>query len=97
MARGKYSPTVSAAYMKDPDWFRKYSGETDSMWVPYDPEGFDSYGYDKNDMDRAGNNEFDYLHNDAQDSGLDDNYDFNFKYDDALGQWGFDGVKPVLI
>lgn len=97
MARGKYSPTVSAAYMKDRDWFRKYSGETDSMWVPYDPEGFDSYGYNENGVDRAGNNEFDYLHNDAQDSGLDDNYDFNFKYDDALGQWGFDGTKPVLI
>jgi hypothetical protein len=100
MARGKYSPTVSAAYMKDPDWFRKYCGlapHGDVIYSPYDPDGFDSYGYDKNDIDRAGNDEFEYLHNDAIDRGLDDNYDFNFKYDDALGQWGFDGAKPVLI
>lgn len=88
--RGKYSPTVSFAYMKDQKWFSKYSnGDT----FGYDPEGFDSYGYDKNEVDRAGNNESDYYHNDG-DYDLDQ--DFNNAYDQASSDWGFDGVKPVL-
>lgn len=87
MARGKYSPTVNDAYRRDQNWFTKYS-----QGQAYDPEGYDSYGYDINDQDRAGNNEFDYLHNDA-DWDLD--LDFNRLYDDALDQWTFDGVKPV--
>jgi len=98
--RGKYSPTVSAAYMKDQNWFRKFCGLApygDTIYSPFDPEGYDSYGYDKNDIDRAGNQEHEYYCNDAADSGLDDNYDFNFSYDDAIGQWGFDGTKPVRI
>jgi len=85
--RGKYSPTVTCAYMKDQDWFRKYSqGEI------YDPEGYDSYGYDKNDVDRAGNEEYEYYSNDAP---FDLDIDYNNKYDGALEAWGFDGVKPV--
>ena len=87
MARGKFSPTVSDAYYRDQNWFTKYS-----QGQAYDPEGYDSYGYDINDRDRAGNNEFDYLHNDAD---WDPDLDFNRLYDDALDQWTFDGVKPV--
>lgn len=81
--RGKYSPTVSEAYSKDRAWHEKYAGQE-----IYDPEGFDSYGYDANDRDRAGNEEFEYYCDD-DDAGS------NWKYETALGDWGFDGVKPV--
>ena len=97
--RGKYSPTVSAAYVKDREWWTNYAYSNkhnrEREYVQYDPEGYDSYGYDENEVDRAGNQEHEYYHNDAMDTGLEDTYDFNFKYDDALGQWGFDGTKPV--
>lgn len=87
--RGKYSPTVSNAYQCDQSWFGRYSNGNQ-----YDPEGFDSYGYDENDVDRAGNNELDYIYDDL-------NYadEFaggeNFLYNAALEVWGFDGTKPV--
>lgn len=87
MARGKYSPTVFAAYRRDQDWFSKYS-----QGQNFDPEGYDSYGYNQDCQDRAGNDELDYLRNDA-DRDTDD--DYNILYDDALDLWGFDGVKPV--
>ncbi len=92
--RGKYSPTVSRAYMKDQDWWYKYSGANlpSETYVGHDPEGYDSYGYNKDNKDRAGNDEFDYIHNDG-DYDLDEEY--NFAYDRALDDWGFDGTKPV--
>ena len=91
--RGKYSPTVSRAYMKDQEWWRKYAGtDQPDVYVGYDPEGYDSYGYDKNDMDRAGNYEHDYYHNDAI---YGDDEDYNWAYDATYDNWGFDGIKPV--
>lgn len=81
--RGKYSPTVNAAYRRAADWFNKYS-----QGQHYDPEGYDSYGYDQHCMDRAGNHEFDYALNDTDS-------DYNSLYDDTLADWGFDGVKPA--
>lgn len=87
--RGKYSPTVVKAYCVNRDWFTQYAGDQH-----YDPDGFDSYGYDINDVDRAGNNEFDYMGNDANLDGY-DGYDWNDKYDLALADWTFDGVKPI--
>lgn len=84
--RGKYSPTVSAAYMKDQEWWDKYSQNTAGSWNQYDPEGYDSYGYDVNDMDRAGNYEHEYY--------VDDYGDENWKYSQAYREWGFDGTKP---
>ena len=87
--RGKYSPTVAEAYRRDQDWWRKYTGENEFTYNQYDPEGYDSYGYDVNDVDRAGNNECAYCS---------DDYDGeNWAYNDALEVWGFDGVKPVEI
>jgi hypothetical protein len=85
--RGKYSPTIAAAYLQDQDWWRKYTGENEYTYNQYDPEGYDSYGYDKNDVDRAGNHELDYI--------IDDDFGGNLSYNDALNDWGFDGVKPV--
>jgi len=93
--RGKYSPTVSHAYMADQKWWTKYAyaGLTGDDFVQYDPEGYDSYGYDKDDRDRAGNAEYVYYSDDIEDP-----YGFssgNSYYDDAYNYWGFDGVKPV--
>jgi hypothetical protein len=90
--RGKYSPTVNAAYAADQNWWTKYSGETQSTYVLYDPEGYDSYGYNKDDVDRAGNSESQYYSSDNPDY---DGEDYNWAYDSALEAWGFDGVKPV--
>ena len=94
MARGKYSPTVTAAYMKNQEWWYKYSGadQPTESYVQYDPDGFDSYGYDKDDIDRAGNNEFDYMSNDGD---FDFGEDYNDAYDQASSEWGFNGEKPV--
>lgn len=87
--RGKYSPTVTYAYQHNQHWFKLYAGD-----AIYDKDGYDSYGYDKNDVDRAGNNESDYIPNDAFADGYDD--DCNYSYDRAIEAWGFDGTKPVL-
>jgi hypothetical protein len=92
--RGKYSPTVSRAYMADQKWWSKYAyaGKADDEYAQYDPEGYDSYGYDKNDVDRAGNYELEYYSND---SAHPEHADYNIAYDTAYNEWDFDGVKPV--
>ena len=74
--RGKYSPTVSEAYAADQNWHDTYA---DGNW--YDPDGYDSYGYDENDIDRAGNHENDYM----SDEDL---------YMDVYSDWGFSDGKP---
>jgi hypothetical protein len=82
--------------MKDQSWWDKYAyaGKTSDEFVQYDPEGYDSYGYDKDDVDRAGNNEYDYARNDCPHPEY---ADYNMKYADADWEWGFDGVKPVKV
>ena len=53
---------------------------------------------DKNDVDRAGNRENDYLHNDALDDfGWDTELDYNRAYDAAFESWAFNCEKPVKI
>jgi hypothetical protein len=89
--RGKYSPTVTAAYMKNQKWWDRFSESENGDWNQYDPDGYDSYGYDKNDVDRAGNNESDYYQ--ADDYDVDP--DYNSLYENALNEWTFDGTKPV--
>ncbi len=93
--RGKYSPTVSRAYQADQEWWRKYTfaRQPGDNWIQYDPEGYDSYGYDKDDVDRAGNQECAYYSNDA----WAEDEDYNIAYDTAYESWGFDGVKPVRV
>lgn len=64
MSVGKYSPTVSYSYSKDKEWFKKNGGGFGNGKDPqsdFDNDGFDSYGYDKNEVDRAGNEESSYL------------------------------------
>lgn len=91
--RGKYSPTVGAAYSVDQNWWTKYrDSDLSLLFSLYDPDGYDSYGYDKNDVDRAGNAEYEYYPNDCPSP----HHDYNTKFDNANYDWGFDGVKPVL-
>lgn len=88
--RGKYSPTVTAAYMRDQEWHDKYRRSTEPV---YDPEGFDSYGYNEAGYDRAGRQEYEYYHDDIE--GEDGWGGENLAYERASVEWGFDGVKPV--
>lgn len=81
MAVGKYSPTVSAAYMKNQDWHKPVDGD-------YDAEGFDSYGYNKDDVDRAGNHELDYIQS-VEDYGDEICYPL---YERTYAEWGYDSV-----
>jgi hypothetical protein len=83
--------------MADQDWFRKFcelAPHGDVVYSPYDPEGYDSYGYDKNDVDRAGNHEYAYMSNDCPHP---EHADYNIAYDTAYDEWVFDGVKPVKV
>lgn len=77
---GKYSPTVSAAYSADQLWFYSYCGDD-----IYDVDGYNSYGYNTNDVDRAGIKEDTYAQEDER------------IYDRVWRSWGYDGTKPVRI
>jgi hypothetical protein len=64
MSVGKYSPTVSHSYRVDQEWFRKNGGDFDNgnnHNSQYDNDGFDSYGYAANCLDRSGHTENEYL------------------------------------
>ncbi len=67
MSTGKYSPTVSAAYSNDQDWWERNGGEdpenSDKPYevVYFDRDGYDSYGYNVKGVDRAGYDEEHYL------------------------------------
>lgn len=66
MAQGKYSPTVGQSYKKSQKWFEDYLDEKNlKSFGVYDKEGYDSYGYDENELDREGNREDDYWYNDV--------------------------------
>lgn len=63
MALGKYSPTVSGWYAKDKEWFVKNGGDFNNGNDHnsfYDNDGYDSYGYNEKEIDRAGVHENDY-------------------------------------
>lgn len=93
--RGKYSPTVSVAYAHDQDWWDRYANPPGAeIWNMYDPDGYDSYGYNEKSVDRAGNHEHDYCFDDYD--GGEYAAPANWAYEDALSEWGFDGTKPVL-
>ncbi len=71
--QGKYSPTIVNTYRLDQNWHKDYA-----QGLMYDPEGYDSYGYNKEDMDRAGNKSYEYLYEEHKHEGL---------YDYVLDQW----------
>lgn len=80
MAVGKFSPTVVAAYQKNQDWWKPAD-----EFNQYDADGFDSYGYDKNDRDRAGVQEYVYMFGEH----VGDDYLY-LEYGRVLDQWGVD-------
>lgn len=90
MARGKYSPTVTAAYQADQQWWEKHTREA---YPAYDADGYDSYGYNADGYDRAGNHENDYAHNDGD---YDRDEDYNLAHEQVTRDWGFNGVSPYL-
>jgi hypothetical protein len=59
MSVGKYSPTVSASYARDQQWWKRHNTDPQS-WN--DDEGYDSYGYSEGGTgpDRAGYTEDQY-------------------------------------
>lgn len=61
MGIGKYSPTVNKSYSVDQKWYSKFRDT--EMMSDYDKEGYDSYGYNCLDLDRAGYREDDYMFN----------------------------------
>ena len=79
MSVGKYSPTVQYAYSENQGWFDQFS--LDGI---YDLEGYDSYGYNKNGVDRAGNQEVDYSLNNVDFDG--DHPDY-YLYDLTVSEW----------
>jgi hypothetical protein len=60
MSLGKYSPTVTYSYKLNQQWFKEYAKS-----AQYDPEGYDSYGYNAFGLDRAKNYESDYRQGNA--------------------------------
>ncbi len=64
MGVGKYSPTVSTSYSRDQEWWYKNGGGFGNGKNPdsdLDDDGFDSYGYDNDNIDRAGVSEISYM------------------------------------
>lgn len=58
MSCGKYSPTVTGWYVRDPKWHDLHCDS--EQW--YDREGYDAYGYHREtERDREGYTEWDYL------------------------------------
>lgn len=108
MSIGKYSPTVSAAYDNDQDWWTRNDIEFESLvdmlefndrcpnGLNYDNDGYDSYGYNEDNVDRAGNTEDEYAVGEDSLTG-------NFGklvyplYDYAIQNWGIDSNGfPIL-
>lgn len=96
MAQEKYSPTVTVAYSRDQEWFKKNGGGFDNGKNPNsdnDDDGFDSYGYSYHDgiegADRSGYTESDYLLDSIAHNGN------HHLYFDVESEWSFDGKKPV--
>ena len=90
MSVGKYSPTVSSSYAADQNWWEKNGGGYDNGIDPNsdnDDDGYDRYGYDANDTDRAGHQENDYLLNYSE---YDGQYTYHL-YEDVSSEWA--GVR----
>lgn len=75
----KIQPTINAAYRVAENWHDKLLADNDCV---YDVDGYDSYGYDIRNVDRAGIHENDYA------------LDIELFYD-IQQEWGFNGIRPV--
>jgi hypothetical protein len=88
MSVGKYSPTITAAYHKDQDWFKKNGGDI----AQFDNDGYNMYGYNRTGKDRAGYEAVDYL------LAYDTEYDIYDLYEAVDSEWtvGEDG-RPKQV
>lgn len=87
MGIGKYSPTVSTSYRKDQAWYEKNGGGFGNGKNPdsdYDDDGYDAYGYNADDRDRAGHHENDY----AASSQWDGDSAYYPLHEDVQSEWG---------
>lgn len=89
MGIGKYSPTVSASYMRDQQWWERNGGGYGNGKNPDshdDDDGFDSYGYSDGGqgVDRAGYTENDYAEGEWDEALEDFHHDL---YDRVAGEW----------
>ncbi len=83
MSVGKYSPTVHNAYDTDQKWFDKVAVNG------RDPAGYDSYGYNDNNLDRAGNTEEDYYLHEVDFSG---EYPDYYLFDKTISEWNLERI-----
>lgn len=58
----QFSPTVSAAYLRSPDWYIRYAGCS-----LQDEDGYDKFGFNMAGLDRAGHSRNDYKSMSAED------------------------------
>lgn len=94
MSRGDYSPTVRAAYRINPYWHQGVVDEN-GMESRFDVDGYDMYGYDASDIDRAGFSASEY---DMNSIDFDDcSFEYNADFDREFGSWAFDGIRPIKI
>ncbi len=66
---GKYSPTICNLSLGT------FESRCDTPNSIYDREGFDMYGYNESNVDRAGKTEFDYLSADWSNEDFGDEYE----------------------
>jgi hypothetical protein len=109
MSVGKYSPTVSASYAADKNWWTKNGGgitKTVSGIVSgaagvfvdtdLDNDGYDRYGYNVDGVDRAGFDEDSYLGTydiDEIDGEECITYD---RYDMVAAEWNGKKIGPAF-
>jgi hypothetical protein len=67
--------------MNDQDWWEKHRLNDDD-W--YDRDGYDRYGYNAEEVDRAGYTEWDYL---GSGERIEDEYCYPL-YEDVAREWG---------
>lgn len=86
MGCGKYSPTVSASYANDQEWWEKHKANPEDL---YDRDGYDWYGYHhETELDRAGYTEWDYLDSGRwEDDHLPTRYYWYPLYERVAGEW----------
>ena len=98
MGVGKYSPTISAAYLYKATWWEKNGGgvTADGLdYNTYDKDGYDSYGYNSDGYDRAGYTEDDYISDGKWVRYDDNNDDYVYElYEQMHSEWGYKDGKP---
>lgn len=88
MSLAKYSPTVNGWYAKTQGWWKKNGGDSEGPNLLYDKDGYDSYGYNAQGVDRAGKTDHDY-------ESSDEDYDGEQVYEDVMFKY-FNKQAPTM-